>query len=99
MIPFNFFQHYSFLFRYQQFRQNIRNEVQNNNFENARVLINNIIAEHDPYYETTKPFNHPVTDNDHLSLHHAVNHLQRADNDQIQKDATIGALDEIIGDL
>jgi hypothetical protein len=102
LIPFNFLLHYSYLYRYKQHRQTIKNLLESNeSIETAKSLIDNVITEHDNYItsrnipivfddvETTS-----VTTKDTNSLHHAKDHIGRADTDTQQRQAAIDALNE-----
>lgn len=79
---------------YKPNREEIKKIIEvDNNITEAKTLIENLITEHDELKNTYNDDETIMIDNS--SLHHAKDHLQYADVQIQQKDATIKALDEI----
>lgn len=60
-------------------------------------MINSFVAENDNYININGIANtgESFTSVDNLSLHHGKDHLEVAENDSIQKQATLDALNEV----
>lgn len=94
----NFIITYQYYYRYRQARKTIRDLVASDNFVDAQNMINSFVTEHDNYINNN---GNPIpntgetfTSVDNLSLHHGKDHLEFAENDSIQKQATLDALNE-----
>lgn len=87
---------HNYYYRYRQYRKNIKDLVNNENYTEARNQLNSLITEHDSYILNTAS-NSEFSLAENSSIHHANAHLTSFENTgQIhQKDAIINALDEI----
>ena len=87
---------YGYYYNGKSNRKIIRDLVSTNNFTEAQIKIDSIIAEHDNYIATRNIPNdgNNFTSVDNFSLHHAKIHLEFADKELTQKQATIDALNE-----
>lgn len=80
---------------YKPHREEIKNIIEiDNNIEEASIILNDLIAEHDSYKESFSDDETISLDN--LSLHHAKDHLEAFQETTAveQKEATTRALDE-----
>ena len=78
---------------YKPIRQYIAQILKNNDVVTARQKIDQVLLEHDRYKNIdTVNDNNVIADN--RALHHAKDHIQYADIQTPQKDATIDALNE-----
>ena len=95
MITFNYYLHYSYFFRYKEFRKQIKSLVELNDTITAKSLIDAVILEHDNYIllNNIETSGDNFTSVDNLSLHHARDHLNFIEQ-QNQKDAVTKALVE-----
>lgn len=92
----NFIILYEYYYRYRQSRKTIRDLVASDNFVDAQNMINSFIIENDNYINSNGIPNtgETFTSVDNLSLHHGRDHLTVAENNPVQKQATIDALEE-----
>lgn len=97
MIPYNYLLHYSYFFKYKQYRNEIKNLIEiDNDIVAAKTLLHSTITEHDNYITVNNIENigDTFTSIDNLSLHHANDHLRAFEESSVQqqKDATVDAL-------
>ena len=87
---------YAYYYRYRQARKSVKDLVLVDNFNTAKTLLDNYKQQHDNYIQSGNISleNESFTAIDNLSIHHASDHLEVAENNPIQKQATIDALDE-----
>lgn len=90
---------YGYYYRYRQARKSVKDLVSADNFSTAKTILDQYIQEHDAYMQNNSiPIIHDnFTTTDNASLHHASAHMEAVifnPNNQIQKQATIDALDE-----
>ena len=91
---------YGYYYRYKQVRKSIKDLVSADNFSTAKTFLDSYKAQHDNYVQNgnISTTNDNFTALDNRSIHHASDHLDVVVNqnpeDQIQKQATLDALDE-----
>jgi len=85
---------------YLPHREEVKNIIQiDSNITTARTILNNLIVEHDTLKNSITNNDDLTINTDNHALHHAALHLEHADLELNQKQATINALDEKVTDI
>lgn len=90
---------HNYYYRYREYRNLIKNMIISDEYTGARNILEDVVSEHDNYINSHGIQNdgNNFTSVDNFSLHHAFDHIRgfiSRPEELLQKDATIGALDE-----
>lgn len=79
---------------YRTYRQSIKDKVILGDFTGAQNILSEIVAENDQYLIDSGITNEGVELDENSSLHHALDHVAVSENNTVQQQATIDALNE-----